>query len=121
MAVISGDDYYSLSSLLGDAYSTQTTAIGYVDSGLREVVLLDDEDQEYDLLYDFYNLRDQITAVLSSPANYASAVRALNNHVINRSGMDLNVWLSTNGVKVTQEYATLSGLIGFTIDPGNIE
>ena len=121
MAVISGDDYYSLSSNLGNAYATQTSAIGYVDSGLREVVLLDDEDQEYDLLYDFYNAREQVTGTLSSPVNYTSSVRALNNHVINRSGMDLNVWLSTNGVKVTQDYATLSGLVGFTIDPGNIE
>jgi len=57
---------------------------------------------------------------IESATDYLSAVLALQQHVTNNFG-DVNLFLSSNGIKVKTSFAILSARTGFTISPGNIE
>jgi hypothetical protein len=126
MAVISKADYLVLSTFLGDQSRKLIDAAAIARSGLVHVVLLQDVDQEVDLLFDYFSHSESSRGTRDAfPGRARGAVTALNNHVINRSGFTLNTWLPDTDVfppaiKVTQDFADLSGAVGFTISAGNI-
>jgi len=109
---------------------TQVETAGVIaQSGLHYVVLLQVDAPEVDLVNPFFAqlLR---TEALNSDSNWIPAVVALNNHAIVRGGPAtgtlserLNAYLENGGdrILVTQEYANLSSLAGFIIDPCNID
>jgi len=126
MAVISKADYLQLSSILGEEYRQFIDAATLAESGLTFVVRFDETDPTVDLIPDVFPHSLTVAGIRDGfPGNSRSYVTALQNHVINRSGLSVNAWLSNTtafppAIKVSQDFATLSGAVGFPIDAGNI-
>jgi hypothetical protein len=126
MAVISKADYLVLSGILGEEYRQFIDAATLANSGLTYVVLLQDVEQEVDLLGDYYPHSLTVNGIRDGfPGQSRGIVTALQNHVINRSGLSINAWLPNTtvyppAIQVSQDFADLSGSVGFTIDSGNI-
>ena len=93
-----------------------------------EILILSVFDPELDLLAPFYN------AYLASSGTYTnipiagiSAVGELQRHILNRARdssdtryTNINTWMTDHSVTVSQEFADISEMAGFVIDPGNI-
>jgi hypothetical protein len=115
MAVVSKTTYESLAGYIGDAYGAQAGSIPYIQSGLDEVVNLDDADQEYDNLTQWYNT-NETRETLANTANFTSLASALNAHVELRSGETLSQWLTDEGVTVSSNFAEVSKAAGYDVD-----
>lgn len=97
-------------------------------SGLQYVTLLDVTQPELDLLTPFYNHLLNIESS-TSLALFVNVALSLNNHIIQRatsstlgdSSARMNWYLSDEGIKVSQLYASISSGGGIIIDSGNIQ
>lgn len=120
MGILSDAEFLQHQQFLGDAFADVRAARDLVQSGLALVVASTDIQVEIDLLEPYRINLDSMEDDASSQL-LGLAARALNAHIVEVSGQTLNDYLFTNGLKVTQEYADLSGLLGAPIDPTNIE
>lgn len=119
--VISGADYSTIATNYAHARDSAVNAVGYLFEAVYQVVLLNDIIPEVDLLQEFYSSYLINNDLLKSPVNFMPAVRALNNHVLNRgSSSTINDFLTEEGVTVPQTWATLSESAGYTIGAENI-
>lgn len=121
--VISQSEYRNITLDYAAAYDRFFEPNEFLYDAVYRVVLLQVVIPEVDLVnpfYDAYNLRFQASAV---PAGMIDAVRAINNHVIQRGGYDdVDAYLDAgSGITVPQSWATLSELAGFTIGSSNID
>ena len=120
------------------------------DSIARYKILADDVDDSISFEYEIYNRLVDMTFELDNDISFIStsvpsgiaqdveneyirvasvkinkdkiletAVRGLQQYIINNYG-DVNVFLSSNSLKVGEYFAVVSGNVGYIIDPGNI-
>jgi hypothetical protein len=115
MSVVSKTTYESLADYIGLAYGAQRASIPYVESGLTVVVNLDDADQEYDNLYQWYNANENRDN-LASTTNFTSLAGALNAHVETRSGKTIAQFLTDESITVSSDFAEVSKDAGYDID-----
>jgi len=115
MAVVLKATYENLAGFIGNAYGAQKGAIPYIQSGLDEVVNLDDADQEYDNLTQWYNT-DANSANLANTSSFSALAQALNAHVELRSGSTLAQWLTDEGITVSSDFAEVSKDAGYDVD-----
>jgi len=116
MAVVTQATYESLSEKIGNAYSAMEAAIPYIASGLAEVLVLDDADQEYDLLGSWYDANASSSTIFSNTANFTALASTLNTHAELRSGSALATWLTAQGITVTADFAVVSKAAGWDVD-----
>ena len=116
MAVVTKATYESLSEKIGNAYASQKGASLYIASGLAEVLVLDDADQEYDLLASWYTSNNEATTRFSNTGSFVGLATALNNHAELRSGTSLTTWLTAQGITVTADFAEVSKDAGWDVD-----
>lgn len=124
---LSKDQFEYLQQNITDQVSTVGQAGVLAQSGLHFVVLLQVDAPEVDLVNPFFN-QLQLMEGLDNTANWIAITNALNQHVILRGTAAvgtvsdrLNAYLSGHAILVTQEYANLSLLAGYTIDVCNID
>ena len=116
MGVVTKATYESLSDYIGNAYGAQKAASPFIASGLEEIVNLDDADQEFDLLFTFYQTDAGADSLFNSTSNFTSLASSLNGHVELRSGKSLTGFLTDEGILVSENYAIISKDAGFDID-----
>lgn len=115
MAVVSKTTYETLADYIGNAYGAQKDSIPYIESGLDVVVNLDDADQEYDNLTQWYDTNSN-SASLSSTSNFVPLAAALNGHVVTRNGTTLAQYLTDEGITVSADFAEVSKDSGYDVD-----
>lgn len=116
MAVLTKATYESLAEKIGNAYASQKAALPYVASGLAEVVLLSDADQEYDMLFAWYNTNVSLNTSLNSTSSFTVLASSLNAHAELRSGQTLTAFLTDEGITVTSNFAIVSKAAGWDVD-----
>lgn len=119
--VISGADYSTIATNYANARNQAVSAVGYLFEAVYQIVLLNELVPEIDLLQEFYSAYLINNDLLKSPVNFMPAVRALNNHVLNRgTAATVDAFLTDEGVTVPQTWATLSESSGHDISEVNI-
>jgi hypothetical protein len=118
MSVINKVQYETLSTNLGDQYAKFEEIGTLANDALIYVVQLNEVDPEIDMLFDFYP--HSLKFGTSRINEFRQVVTSLQSHVINRSGLSLNDYLTANAIMVTQDFADLSSGLGFPIDPSHI-
>ena len=116
MSVISKENYETLADLLGQAFEAQKEVTPFISSGLNVVLNLDDADQEFDLLRDFYLTNESAQDVFKSADSFINVARALQQHVESRSGDTVQTFLDNEGIQVSEDFAEISKAAGFEID-----
>lgn len=117
-SVIDATDYETLSLKYGYIRSHLTTASGYLYDTVYLIVQFYGNAVEptLDLLKPFYDTYQVARTNLLDNSTYLGAIRALNQHVINRGGYaNLDTYLNVEGVMVSDEFAGMSEDAGFTI------
>lgn len=114
--VISGADYVSIATSYANARNAVLSSVGYLFEAVYTIVQLDVVEPEVDLLIEFFNSYQINTDLFRSPVSFLSAVRRINNHVINRGGFaTVSAYLTSEGVTVPQAWADLSSAVGFDL------
>lgn len=116
MAVVTKATYESLSEKIGNAFASQKGSIPYIASGLAEVLVLDDADQEYDLLASWYTSNGNASTAYNDTGGFVSLATSLNTHVETRSGKTLTTFLTDEGISVTSDFAEVSKAAGWDVD-----
>ena len=116
MAVITGTDYSAIAHDYGDIIS-QLSGVGtYLYDAVYQIVLMNTYEPTLDLLDPFNNVYTANVSAYSSYVPFVPAVKAINNHVINRGGYSsINAFLTATGVTVPQAWVDLCAAAGFTI------
>lgn len=116
MAVLTKATYESLAEKIGNAYAAQKSGLPYIASGLAEVVLLSDADQEYDMLFAWYNTNASLNTSLNSTSSFIVLASSLNAHAELRSGQTLTTFLTDEAISVTSDFAIVSKAAGWDVD-----
>ena len=116
MSVVTQATYESLSEKIGNAFGAQKGTIPYIASGLAEVLVLDDADQEYDLLASWYTSNVNAGTAFNDPGSFLALATALNTHAEIRSGKTLTTFLTDESISVSSNYAIVSKAAGWDID-----
>lgn len=116
--VLSKTQYEYLAESLASQYVVFQSAATEASASLDYVVLLDELFPTMDLINPFYT--HYLSMQNSRIGDFRTAVSALQNHVITRSGTDLNTYLGNNAILVSQDFANLSSGLGYPIDPSHI-
>ena len=122
MAVITVAQYIALSDYLAASKATLLDAKNAAYSAVYDIALYDDIGISIDLLSPFFSSYEAMTTSTQFNSSLASAVRALNNHVIRRTRGTLDAFLDSGGAGATVDplFAAMSAELGFTISSGNI-
>lgn len=122
MAVISGENYVSIATSYANARDAVLSSVSYLFEAVYTIVQIDVIEPEVDLLGEFFQSYQINTATFRSPVSFLSAVRRLNNHVLNRSDFTtVDAYLTDAVVTVPQTWADLSLAAGYQISSGNID
>lgn len=115
--VISGANYVSIATSYANARNAVLSSVGYLFEAVYTIVQLDDIAPEVDLLSEFYSSYQINTDLFRSPVSFLSAVRRLNNHVLNRGGYTtVGAYLTAEGVStVPQAWIDLSDAAGYDL------
>jgi len=122
MAFLSGTEYVTLADKISQARVSLQGSVQDVFDAVYEVVQLNSLHKELDLLTPFYTVYQVANDSWKQTTTLDSGVKALNNHVLSRSlHTTLDLYLTAEGVQVTQTFADLSNALGFPItDSSNI-
>ena len=120
MGRISDEDFLRHQSYLGSGYAALVEMEAVVGSGLSLVVASEDVLVELDML-DGYSTNYGQVQLEATSGLLRAATLALENHIVERTGQTFNDFLYVNGLKVNQDFADLSELLGVPIDPLNID
>jgi len=121
-SVISGTNYEQVATQYASARNAVLSSVSYLFDAVYTIVQLDEIEPEVDLLTEFWNSYQINSDLFKNPVTFLSAVRRINNHVINRSVYNtLDSWMAAEGVTVPSTWADLSGAAGYTIDPSRID
>jgi len=120
MAVISGANYVAIAQAYATARDSVVSSLSHLFDAVYDVVMLNEIQPEVDLLSEFYNSYQVNTGLYLTPVTFLSAVRALNNHVLNRGGYQtldafLDVTAGGGPFTVPQTWADLCLSAGFEI------
>lgn len=114
--VISGEDYVSIATSYANARNAVLSSVGYLFEAVYTIVQLDVVEPEVDLLTEFFNSYQINTDLFRSPVSFLSAVRRINNHVINRSGFTtVSAYLDDQNEFVPQAWADLCAAVGYDV------
>lgn len=116
--VISGTDYLAIATYYASARVANIGSVDYLYDAVYKIVLSDNVYPTIDLINEFWTSYQINTDIYRSPTTYLSAVRAINNHVINRSGSavtDLNDYLAEANVQVPMAWAELCKITGVLV------
>ena len=124
---ITPSQFVALEANITAQASQMNTIAAIAQSGLQYVTMLDVTQPELDLLTSFYNHLLNVESS-TSLALFVNVTISLNNHIVQRAtsatvgdqSARLNWYLSTNGVTVSNSYATISSGGGYYIDPSHI-
>jgi len=122
--VITGQDYLSIATFYATARDNNVASVEYLYDAVYQVVLLTQVDPTRDLIGEFYNSYLINADIYRSPSTYLSAVRSINNHVINRAGIDvsdLNDYLTLESIQVPLGWAELCKSTGILVCRSNIQ
>lgn len=118
--VIGGADYVSIATSYANARTAVLSSVSYLFEAVYTIVQLDVVEPEVDLLTEFFNSYQINADLFRSPVSFLSAVRRLNNHVLNRGGFTtVSAYLTSEGVTVPQAWADLSSAAGYDLS-GNV-
>ena len=120
MATITKTDYLSIAGYIASIRTQLDTISPYLYNCANIVVLNNNFDPTIDLINPFYNTYITQSRAFDSNAGLLDVVRALNNHVLARSGfatIDLFLASTSNGSASTvdQNWADMSAEVGVTI------
>ena len=117
--VISDADFLQQQALLGSGFAHLVRVESSVYSGLHLIVLMTDPTVEAGLLQPYAN---NLNTVSTTRTAYLlrEATTALEDYIQSTCQQTFNDYLLTHGLKVSQDFATLSGKLGRPIDPGNV-
>ena len=128
MAEINSTSYLAIAEDYATAVSGLSGLSQHYYDAAYEILILSVFDPELDLLQPFYNAYLATSSLYSIPLSAVSAVAELQRHILSRATTpvtgvrytDVNDWLSDQGIQVPEDFADVSNLAGFTIDPANI-
>ena len=121
MAVISGTDYQNIATQYATARELLLKVSEYLFEAVYQVVLLNEIVPEVDLLQEFYDSYLVNADLYKSPVTLLSAVRTINNHILNRSSFsDIDDYFVSEGITVPRDWANLTSATGVSIDESNI-
>jgi len=121
MAAISKADYLLIADAITSAVIPMSEIAAYYLDAADVVLHSDDYDIELDLLRTFRNAYLSASSIYSSTPNSAvEMVRALQEHVIKRSGeTTINAWYTSVGidtaVDLSADFKSISAAAGYTI------
>lgn len=116
-SIISPENYELLADYYSDLRAQLDGAVHYLHDAAELVVELDDFEPTIDLVNPFYDVYVAQTQVIQSNAGLLSAVRALNNHVIRRSGLaSINAYFEANDILISDEWAAMCEDAGHAVD-----
>ena len=121
--VISGTDYLAIASYYTDARASNLGSVDYLYDAVYKIVLSTQFYPTIDLINEFWTSYQINADIYRSPSTYLSAVRAINNHVVNRAGStvsDLNDYLEAEAIKVPMGWAELCKATGSLVCRSNI-
>lgn len=121
--VINGADYLAIATYYANARIANIGSVDYLYDAVYKVVLSNAVYPTIDLINEFWTGYRINADIYRSPTTYLSAVRAINNHVINRAGAsvtDLNDYLIASNVKVPLAWAELCKITGVLVCQGRI-
>jgi hypothetical protein len=121
--VITGTDYLAIATYYASARSNNLGSVTYLYDAVYKIVLSDSVYPTIDLVNEFWTSYLINTDIYRSPTTYLSAVRAINNHVINRAGndgngdpiTDINDYLADQNITVPLGWADLCKVTGVLI------
>lgn len=130
MAVISPADYLTIANDYAYAREQVLGSVDFLFDAVYQVVMLNTIIPEVDLLSEFYNGYLVNANQYNTPVTFLSAVRALNNHVLNRTTLAadnvtpdtptdivdyITNWVAPTGLtpKIRLEWANLCVSAGF--------
>lgn len=113
--VISGTDYLAIATFYSNARDSNIGSIDFLYDAVYRIVQSEQVYPTIDLVNEFWTSYQINTDIYRSPATYLSAVRSINNHVLNRAGgniLDLNDYLIDQNVQVPMGWAELCKITG---------
>lgn len=116
--VISGTDYLAIATFYSQARASNIGSVDYLYDAVYKIVLSDSVFPTIDLVNEFWTSYQINMDIYRSPTTYLSAVRAINNHVINRAGAgitDINDYLIEENITVPLGWADLCKTTGILI------
>ena len=117
--IITHVEFLQQQALLGSGYAALVQLESYVHSGFHLIILSTIPEVEVALLQPYAENLDTVNPSRTSNL-LRRAMLALERHITDRSGQSFNDYLYTHGLKVSQDFAALSGRLGTTISPLNI-
>jgi hypothetical protein len=116
--VISGQDYLSIATYYANARASNLGSVEYIYDAVYKIVLSTQFYPTIDLINEFWTSYQINADIYRSPSTYLSAVRAINNHVVNRAGStveDLNDYLADESLQVPLGWAELCKSTGVLV------
>jgi hypothetical protein len=118
--VIGGTDYLAIAEFYSDARTANLNSIGKLYDAVYRVVVSEEIFPTLDLINPFWSSYIANSNTFRSAVNYASAVNALNTHVITRAGLNaqldaitsLDMYLEDQNIQVPMGWAELSKVGG---------
>jgi len=121
MAFITGSEYITIANKISDARDALLGTVDDIFDTVYEIVQFGSRDKELDVLAPFFNVYQIASGNYKSTTTLNAAIRAINNHVLRRSSYDdMDDFLSSEGVQITQTYADMSNALGYSISAANI-
>lgn len=119
--MISAADYNLIADYISEYIADIESSITQLN-GVRTTLddMVGDDDYKTNLEYAVQLSAYFLGTLKDNPKDIIVAVRSLQTHVSNNFG-NVNLFLSTNSIKVKQTFADISGLAGYDIDDTNIE
>ena len=121
--VISGTDYLAIAVYYANARASNIGSVDYLYDAVYKIVLSTQFYPTIDLINEYWTSYRINADIYRSPSTYLSAVRAINNHVVNRAGgdiTDVNDYLIDENIKVPMGWAELCKNTGTLICLGRI-
>jgi len=119
--VINATSYERIAGYYAAAHDSLLSIADNYEDAVYEIVILDDLYPTLDLIDPFYSAWVAGLASFSNPTlTILNAVKALQRHVVRRSGEDtVDDWITSAGVSgLDQTFADLSELAGYPITQG---
>lgn len=120
MGLISNQNFLRHQAFLGSGYAALVECESLLLSGIELIVSETDVDVEVDMLQG-YSINYQIVDPNATSSLLRQATNALQDHIQNRSGQEFNDYLFLRGLKVSRDFADLSGNLGTPVQEQNIQ
>ncbi len=117
-SVIKGQDYLAIATFYANAITSNLNSVEYLYDAVYRITLSDQLIPTKELINEFYDSYNINASIYRSPSTYLSAVRAINNHILNRSGssvQDLDDYLVAENIRVPLAWADLCKATGVLI------